>query len=326
VATLKLALTVCLMGLLPSLARSNDAAAEVAAGGLQLRAEPRVAMAKERLFFGLENIQKKTLDGREYLDEKLTIRVEYEFVNRSKEGVTLEVAFPVPPLSYRGESTSPTSTFDDFRVWVDGGPVVPKKEVRALLHGRDVSGTLKAVGVSIEDFGRFNHEDDGAEFKGRLDAQKLAALVRDGLVDGGDVPWPRWEVAVTYHWTQIFPAGRVVRVRHEYTPAYGHEQARMAEVANVHKDGCFNRNSLQGVRRRMEKDGDYVGLTWVKYILTTANTWQTPIEDFEVVIERPEGKKVSFCWVGKVERVGKTRFRATARNFVPKSELVVYFY
>jgi hypothetical protein len=107
-------------------------------------------------------------------------------------------------------------------------------------------------------------------------------------------------VAVTYHWTQTFPAGGVVRVRHEYTPAYGHEQARMAEVANVHKDGCFDRNSLQGFRRRMAKGGDYVGLTWVKYILTTANTWQTPIEDFEVVIERPEGKKVSFCWVGKV--------------------------
>lgn len=65
-------------------------------------------MAKERLFIGLENVRKKAPNGREYWDEKETVRVEYEFVNRSKEDVTTEVAFPVPPLTRRsGSSAAP---------------------------------------------------------------------------------------------------------------------------------------------------------------------------------------------------------------------------
>ncbi len=152
-------------------------------------------------------------------------------------------------------------------------------------------------------------------------------------MDGGVLPWPRWQAAVTYHWKQTFPAGKVVRVRHEYTPAHGYEQVRADDVSEAHRDGCFDKAAVQALRRRVterqranEGAGDYVGLSWVKYILTTASTWRMPIGDFELVVERPEGKQVSFCWDGRVERVGKTRFRATAKNFVPARELTVYFY
>jgi hypothetical protein len=34
---------------------------------------------------------------------------------------------------------------------------------------------------------------------------------------------------------------------------------------------------------------------------------------------------VTFCWDGPVEKVSKTRFRATARDFAPTKNLVVYF-
>ena len=65
---------------------------------------------------------------------------------------------------------------------------------------------------------------------------------------------------------------------------------------------------------------------WVNYVLTTANTWKTPIGDFELVLERPEGRAVSLCWDGKVERVSKTSFSAKAKNFVPARDLTVYFF
>jgi hypothetical protein len=64
----------------------------------------------------------------------------------------------------------------------------------------------------------------------------------------------------------------------------------------------------------------------VSYILTTANTWKTPIGEFELVVERPEGHAVSFCWDGKVEKVGPTTFSARATDFVPSRELSVYFF
>ncbi len=69
-----------------------------------------------------------------------------------------------------------------------------------------------------------------------------------------------------------------------------------------------------------------ISAEWVKYILTTANTWKTPIPDFELVVERPEDQFVSFCWDGKVEKVSKTKLRASARDFVPTHELLVYFF
>jgi len=65
---------------------------------------------------------------------------------------------------------------------------------------------------------------------------------------------------------------------------------------------------------------------WVKYILTTANTWKTPIRDFELIVERPARQFVSFCWEGNVEKLSNTRFRATAHDFVPNQELLVYFF
>jgi hypothetical protein len=79
-------------------------------------------------------------------------------------------------------------------------------------------------------------------------------------------------------------------------------------------------------RRRAE--GDEVPLVyahWVGYILTTANTWKTPIADFELDVDFPEGEFVSLCWDGPVERVGTTRFRAARKGFVPGKDLTVYF-
>lgn len=66
---------------------------------------------------------------------------------------------------------------------------------------------------------------------------------------------------------------------------------------------------------------------WVDYILTTANTWKTPIKDFELVIEKSAPQDyVSFCWDGKVEQLDTHRLVARVRNFVPKRELKVTFF
>jgi hypothetical protein len=77
---------------------------------------------------------------------------------------------------------------------------------------------------------------------------------------------------------------------------------------------CVDKNTRDGLvsavsaRQRMPRTkgegswGEYVGFLWVDYILTTANSWKTPIQNFELVIEKPEpgslpGKSfASFCW------------------------------
>ncbi len=89
------------------------------------------------------------------------------------------------------------------------------------------------------------------------------------------------------------------------------------------------------LRDRLAKTGDgYAQVFWIDYVLTTANTWRTPISDFRLVVERPndEGMDgsgrhgyVSFCWDGPVRRLDADHFEVSVKNFVPQRELHVAF-
>jgi hypothetical protein len=84
-----------------------------------------------------------------------------------------------------------------------------------------------------------------------------------------------------------------------------------------------------------------VPFDYVDFILTTANTWKTPIEDFTLIVNRPDAAKsiasnptsstkwdgslVSFCWDGPVEKTDANHFTAHATNFVPTKELRIGF-
>jgi hypothetical protein len=75
---------------------------------------------------------------------------------------------------------------------------------------------------------------------------------------------------------------------------------------------------------------------YVDFILTTANTWKTPIEDFTLIVERPHWKNykgendlgdyVSFCWDGPVKRMDADHFSAHVENLVPAKELRIGFF
>jgi hypothetical protein len=93
--------------------------------------------------------------------------------------------------------------------------------------------------------------------------------------------------------------------------------------------------------KTLQNPGMRVPFDYVDFILTTANTWKTPIEDFTLIVERPPANKssvskatpanrwdsalVSFCWDGPVEKTDATHFAAHLTNFVPKKELRVGF-
>ena len=80
-----------------------------------------------------------------------------------------------------------------------------------------------------------------------------------------------------------------------------------------------------------KKPETLVPYSYVDFILTTANTWKTPIEDFTLIVERPHSKDtqqtfVSFCWNGPVTKMDDDHFSAHITNLVPKTELRVGFF
>jgi hypothetical protein len=309
---------------LPQVTPANDNAVSVATGGIQPKVERRVAMKKERLRISMAYETRKAPSGRPYEVSRPKVTVDYEFVNEGPEAITTEVAFAAPRFEYRGESAAPTSTLADFRTWVNGEPVSVEKATRAFVGERDITDLLTAVGVSIVDFGGFDHTDDRWSPTERWGDKGTQQLLGAGALDPSHA-WPMWAAEVTYHWRMTFPAGAVVRVRHEYTPSFGFSLVKLDELP---ADGCFDKRLVETLRRSKaaaKPPSAYVGLLWVDYILTTANGWKTPIDDFELVVERPSREFASFCWDGPVKRMGRDSFVAPVSGFRPNRELRVYF-
>ena len=321
-----------------AVARANDGAAAIAAGGVVLRDERRVSMRKERLAIRLLGEDKANIT-------RFRVSVEYEFANETSEDVTTEVAFPVPEYKYSPVGLEGPLDLGGFRAWIDGREIPVQKQVRAIVGGQDQAATLGGLGIDVEHFGYFDPDSswsqpghpDQLRRLAPVDAERLLHL---GLIEGADPDnrLPQWTVTTTWHWTQRFPAGTVVRVRHEYTPAAGfvYSGATRELLAGLPR-ACADDALVKGLeaqkarvaeaaRSANHEDHSTVFAAWVQYILKTANTWKTPIRDFELLVERPEGRAVSFCWDGRVEKVSKTTFSAKATDFVPTSDLVVYFF
>jgi hypothetical protein len=318
----------CAVGL--ARVEANDAAVETAAGGLQLRNERRVSILKERLQIRKQFIS-RVPSNLPNLQNRYPIIVEYDFINESTKDVTTVVAFPLPEFSYPWEDLIQDRRVRGFKVEVDGKVVPYATEVRAVAGGSDVTDILRKSGIEIESFGRFDHN---TRWSGKYQVERLSketqVLLKTSSAVDNDLD-PKWGIAITHYWKQTFPARKVIKVRHEYDAipgfSYGYE---VRDYLSYLKDGCFDAGLTRGLeaaqaRAPKSEGGVAISAEWVKYILTTANTWKVPIRDFELIAESPQGQFVSFCWRGKVEKISNTQFRATARDFVPNRELLVYF-
>jgi hypothetical protein len=286
---------------------NDGSATSTPAGGIQLTREPRISMEKERLTIS-----------------KSKITVEYEFLNTSDRDITTEVAFPVPPYQWGPEYDLPA--IDDFRVWVAGQPVKYQTEAKALLKDKDYSAILRELGVDVATFGHIQEFVSGdSSYITSPDIQKLSrqqqdSLVRLGLADKDDKGvGATWTLAKTYHWRQTFPAHKVVNIRHAYKPVVGIGYAVREALQNRDPEvgfevklstACVDAPLHKTLLAGAKPDEEYfkgIRAYWVDYILTTANTWKTPIKDFELVIERPKASQPNLRqpvlgWQGRAER------------------------
>lgn len=321
-------------------APADDSAAAIAAGGLVPRRETRIVMAKEVLRIS---------------DKKVV--VDYDFRNDSDQDVTTEVAFPIPPYEndFADGPALEEQSFQSFKLWVDSKPVHYESEATATLDGKDVTAILKANHIDIPTFGHFvdkvdsTHQEviDSPDFN-RLSKSTRDQLVKTGIFEVDGAPWGKWTVHLQYHWTQSFPAHSTAHIRHEYAPFTGFTQVgpdtaedslaqlTLGHSANEDPEGakllvgfCADQPFLNALARQHGLLFPY----WIDFILTSANTWQRPIEDFTLIIERPQPEHggrvlVSFCSPagGKVEKLDADRFQVHLTNFIPASELHIGFF
>jgi hypothetical protein len=336
---------------LPHHGEANDSAASTAVGGLKLVREARVSMHKERLTIS---------------DKKVS--VEYEFVNDTDADITTEVAFPIPEYQFEADDPGGARDFDDFRVSVEGKSVKYQVDIHAICAGIDRAELLRTAGIDISSFGNFDWTPMSSRDIAKLSLQQQNALLEAGLIDTEN-KFPQWTVRKTYHWEQTFPSKQILHVSHEYKPVIGampisvgdldaNERGKRlanAEVARLHDPKSLEGWYVQTARdieqicvapelqKRIEVEARvnnkgvdlsrahaaYVELLWADYILTTANSWKTSIDDFELVVQRPQDNQrhwyVSFCWDGPIERPNRDSFAVHVKHYVPRHELRIGF-
>jgi len=316
----------------------NDSAASRAIGGIRLRREANISMEMERLTIS---------------EAKVT--VEYEFLNQTNKNITTEVAFPIPPYDVGFLDAGGTRDFNDFRLWVEGKELKYNIDVRAKLHGKDYTDLLKSLGIDIASFGALDFDREGnptGQFT-KLSRGQRDQLFRLGLISGPDASppgLPAWTDVKAYYWMQTFPAHKVLHVRHEYTPSIGFEmifpsdldpkQAHPSDICGGIENSCIDPSlqkelTSQGIKNYKPGEAAPLEMVWVDYILTTANSWKTPIKDFTLIIDRrkdlrhiagAEMQYVSLCWDGPIKKLDADHFLVHETNFVPKKEIRVAFF
>lgn len=310
----------------PSLA--NDSMAELKTGGLIYVRTDAVAMERENLFISLDEI-----------------RVDYVFRNRTDQPVSSLVAFPMPEISGSAyeELALPQETADNFLgffVKVNGHPVTPQLEQRAVAYGIDITEELRQAGVSLVPSWAATHEA-----LSKLAAATIADWTKRGIIENDayyegdqlvDHPVATWTLRSSYWWHMEFPAGEAVRVSHTYRPSVGgtvgvsflYDNARTPGFAEYEKSYCIDKGFEAAVKKRLaQSNSEMPALTesWISYVLTTARNWHGPIGRFELTIDKgATANLVSFCATG-VKKIAPTQFQVVYEDFMPERDLQVLF-
>lgn len=291
--------------------------------------------------------------------------------------MTTEVAFPIPPYAHsETDYPAPIASFSDFQLFVNGKRAHFNLEAKAIFNGKDVTAILTADKIDVPTFGHLK-EHEGMDTRNkipdfsRLPESEQKKLMRLGLFDSDKYTLEaNWKVHLQYHWTQIFQAHSETHIRHEYSPVGGSAglpdgRQVLLEAANApvdearpkpldQEDGgdlttfCLGLPLARKMANRFspeipgasEQENSELVIAWVDFILTSANTWKQPIEDFTLIVERgnpldgrgkpidDERHLVSFCSPqnAPVTKIDADTFQVHLTNFVPKSELHIGYF
>jgi hypothetical protein len=307
-------------------ATADDSSAALGAGGLVLAQSQDIRMADEDL-----RISPKA------------VRVRFVFANDSGRDIDTIVAFVLPDIdsgkfwgSPLGTVTEDPVNFMGFLLKADGKPVNAAVEQRAFLKGRDVTETVKSVGLPINiDLGK------GNDRLMALPPAKRKVLTSAGLAEfdhsgGSDNAIALWTVRTRFYWHQHFPAGKSVTFEQSYQPVTGQSFFGPTELEGKSDDSDYYAKGFcldaaaratlarkTGAAKKAKPDGGgYLTAYETDYILSTASNWKGPIGHFHLTLDKLAPDNVmSLCWDGKLKKTGATTFEDTRENFAPKSDI-----
>ena len=314
----------CALVLLAGNAAADDSSAALGMGGIQFTRSADIRMTDEDLRISPKRVQ-----------------IHFVFRNDGREDIDTMVAFPLPDINTAEFSNSPIGTvtndpvnFVDFSVKADGRAVPVSVEQRAYVNGRDVTATIKSVGLPINVI-----SGDGYQRLIALPPAKRKVLTKADLAefDENNNALPHWIVRTKFYWQEHFPVGKSVVFEQSYQPVTGQSLFGQLENgggrsddANYYvKNFCLDAGTrvtlarkIAAVSKSNRQDGDYLNAYTTDYILMTGNNWKGPIGRFHLTLDKLQPANVlSLCWDGVLKKTGATTFEDTRENFAPKSDI-----
>jgi hypothetical protein len=335
-------LPLCLALLCSAPALANDGFGGLSASGLTFDQTEAVAMEEERLFIGIDRVA-----------------VDYVFRNTTDQDVTGEVIFPLPPIAVWSGYEAMMNLPEDlsapdivgFIATVDGQPVTVAIDQIAVVEdsydeanppselydnpGRDVTADLERLGIPLTlDYMTVRERLLSLSEEKRNEAAALGLAEYYGGDAAQGVPpdvWGGWSIVTRYHWTQTFPAGKVVKVSHSYTNRppgglfYWSDPPEDYQTYLVDQY-CIDAGTSKAIAKALKNPegqefGDY-GTAWnISYVLRTANSWAGPIGKFTLTLDKGAPENViSLCAEG-VKKTGPTTFVVEKTDYSPNRDL-----
>jgi uncharacterized protein DUF4424 len=308
-----------------SLSRANDSRAELVVGGLVFTKSSEVSIESEDLTI--------TPD---------TVTVRYVFLNQSASPVTLTVAFPLPDIDLADGAnvafpTGDPVNFVGFSTKVDGKPINFTINQRAILNSKDVTATLRDMGIPALPVGAQQLKINELPQQTRDRAVTAGLLLQSGTNDKGEPLYePTWTLKTSVVRQQTFPPGKPVSVEHRYRTSVGmsfdsvlrqglrQNKALESEVQRYKANYCILDDFLKSIDKLAgadEANKAKILERRISYVMKTGANWAGPIKNFHLVVDKGQSDRiVSFCGDG-VKKISPTAFEMRASDFTPTRDL-----
>ncbi len=316
------AASACVVFAFAAPALADDSSAMLGAGGVVLTKNADIRMATEDLTIS-----------------PASVKVHYTFVNDSGKDIDTVVAFPLPDIdnyeyseSPLGTTKSTTPNFVGFELKVDGKPVKPTAEERAIYKGKDVTAEVRAAGLPVNIV-----IGGGYDMLQKLPKAVHDKLLKDDLIEGAggdDTVHAKWMAQTKFWWNMHFPAGKTVSVDHAYQPVTGQTFFTPSvftdkdELGGYTKDYCLDAATTATIKARLDalkKKGVQdvlLNQSTTDFVIVTANNWKGPIGKFHLTIDKLKPDNIlSMCWAGDLKKTGATTFESTLTAFAPKKDI-----
>jgi len=142
--------------------------------------------------------------------------------------------------------------------------------------------------------------------------------------------YPQWTQHVSFTWTQVFPAGRLILVEHAYKPAVGTRfisgySLIVDDQAEFRARYCLDDDRVALEERLAAVPGGVAeGLLVadeVGYILTTGNNWAGPMGRLSITVDPGDAGNLALTCFEGLTRSSDGRLHGTFEAANPKDDL-----